>query len=83
MSVSEESTSKPWADRGFGGSAETGGAADEVGTFGCLPDGQEAAGAGTGHRSVVAVGDGAGRLVDVINEFGEVEGELAGSFGGA
>ena len=68
---------------GFGGGAETGGAADEVGALGRLPDGEEAAGAGAGHGAVVAVGDGAQGLVDVLDEFGEVEGELAGGFGGA
>ena len=68
---------------GFGGGAETGGAADEVGALGGLPDGEEAAGGGAGDGAVVAVGDGAQGLVDVLDEFGEVERELAGGVGGA
>jgi hypothetical protein len=32
---------------------------------------------------MVAVGDGAQGLIDLLDEFGKVEGELAGSLGGA
>ena len=68
---------------GFGDAAETGGAADEVGALRGLPDGEEAAGGGAGDGAVVAVGDGAQGLVDVLDEFGEIEGKLAGGVGGA
>jgi hypothetical protein len=48
-----------------------------------VPDGEEAAGGGAGDGAVVAIGDGAQGLVDVLDEFGEVERELAGGVGGA
>src|ERR1035441_4017045 len=44
--------------------------------------GNEPVGGGAGGRGVVAVGDGAQGLVDVLDEFGEVERELAGGVGG-
>jgi hypothetical protein len=46
---------------------------------GGLPDGVEAADAGTGDAAVIAVGEGAKSGVDPLGEFGEVEREGAGS----
>src|ERR1019366_5097278 len=42
-----------------------------------------AAGGGAGDGAVAAVGDGAQVLVDLLDEFGEVERELAGGVGRA
>src|ERR1035437_7472090 len=68
---------------GFGGRAEAGGAGHEVGALGGLPDGEEPARGGPGHGAVVAVRYGAQGLVDLLDEFGAVERELAGGVGGA
>src|ERR1035437_4358942 len=68
---------------GFGERAEARGAGHQVGALGGLPDGEEPASGGPGHGAVVAVRYGAQRLVDLLDEFGEVERELAGGVGGA
>src|ERR1017187_10216635 len=60
---------------GFGEGAETGSASNEVGALGGLPDGEEAAGGGAGYGAVAAVGKGAQGLIDLVDEFGEVEPE--------
>jgi hypothetical protein len=62
--------------------AETGSTAHQVRALGGLPDGEEAPGGGPGHGPVVAVRDGAQRLVDVLNEFRKVERELSRGVGG-
>ena len=64
--------------RGFDDLTSTGRAADEVGAFRGLEDGQKAADGGTGDGTVVAVGEGAQRSVDVLDELGEIERKRSG-----
>ena len=67
---------------GFALGEDAGGGADEVGTAGGFPEGQIAAGAVAADGAVGAVGEGTESAIDLLDELGKIEGEVAGEVGG-
>jgi hypothetical protein len=70
------------ADGIFGRPHEAGGAREQIGILAGDPESHEPAGGITGDTAVVAVGDGAEGMVELVDQFRQVERKLADGFDG-